>query len=170
MVAHVVGCDEPRLRSFLDDELPDRERVALAGHLESCAESSDGPTHTTIQGSGVAASKTCDVAGFNSVQIGSTFHSKITRGSTFKVTTSADDNILEHIQVIKTDRNLKIGLESGSYSLKTPLSAEITMPTIAGLDLSGATKTTVTGFDSERDVKTKVSGKKSRASTVSQRE
>jgi serine/threonine-protein kinase len=53
---------------------------------------------------------------------------------------------------------LKIGLESGSYSLKTPLTAEITLPTIAGLDLGGATKTTFHGFDSERDIRIKLSG------------
>jgi serine/threonine-protein kinase len=120
--------------------------------------SGDGPTRPMIKGSGVAASKTWDISGFDSIQIGSTFHARIARGASFKVTTSADDNILEHIRVIKIDRTLQVGLESGSYSLKTPLTAEITLPTIARLDLSGASKTTLNGFDSERDTEIKVSG------------
>jgi serine/threonine-protein kinase len=120
--------------------------------------SDDGVARPTIHGSGVTASKTWDVAGFDSIQIGSTFRTKITKGVVFKVTTSADDNILENIRVAKTDNTLKVGLESGSYQLENPLSAEITMPTIAALDLGGSSKTTLIGFDAERDIKTKLSG------------
>jgi len=220
MAARAFGSDEPRLRSLLDDQLPEHEQAVLADHLESCVyrrrlgrktvaamlvaviaavlvlgssvavqvgggaapsggtvvtgntgilagqngpsitiiTAGDDPARPIIQGSGVAATKTWDVAGFDSVQIGSTFHTKIAKGSSFKVTTTADDKILQHIRVVKVDRTLKIGLESGSYSLKSPLGAEITMPTIAGLDLSGASKTALTGFDSERDIRIKLSG------------
>jgi serine/threonine-protein kinase len=120
--------------------------------------SGDGAARPMIQGSGVAASKTWDVAGFDAIEIGSTFHTKITKGTSFKVITSADDNILEHIRVSKSRNTLVVGLESGSYQLKTPLSAEITMPVIAALDLSGASKTTLAGFESERDLKVMLSG------------
>ena len=98
------------------------------------------------------------MAGFDAISIGATFHAKITRGASFKIITAADDNILAHIRVSKTGGALQIGLESGSYQLKTPLTADITMPAIAALDLSGASKTTLAGFDSERELKVKLSG------------
>ncbi len=120
--------------------------------------SGDSNAKPMITGSGVAGTKTWDVAGFDAIEVGSTFQAKITKGATFKVTTTADDNVLEHIRVAKTGSALTIGLESGSYQLKKPLAAEITMPTIARLDLGGATRTTLAGFDSERDLKVKVSG------------
>src|SRR5271165_4518241 len=38
MVARTFQCDVERLKSFLDDDLPEREQVDLNDHLETCAE------------------------------------------------------------------------------------------------------------------------------------
>ena len=72
-----------------------------------------GPAAGAIIGSGNPASKVWDVADFNEVKIGSTFRAEITKGDGFKVTTSSDDNVVEHIRVVKEGKTLKIGLESG---------------------------------------------------------
>ena len=37
MVARPFHCDETRLRSLLDDEMPDLEQAELNDHLETCA-------------------------------------------------------------------------------------------------------------------------------------
>ena len=37
MVSRHFPCDESRLRSFLDDDLPELEHAQLAGHLDTCA-------------------------------------------------------------------------------------------------------------------------------------
>ena len=37
MVAQSFRCDESRLKSFLDDELPEREHARIGDHLETCA-------------------------------------------------------------------------------------------------------------------------------------
>ena len=118
----------------------------------------DGESKETIVGSGTLAAKTWDLAGFDRVQVKSTFQAEITKGTTFKVTTTADDNVLPHIQVVKEGTTLKIGLDRGSYRLKSPLKAEITLPTLVGLEIGGASKGTLKGFQSERELKAKVSG------------
>ena len=82
-------------------------------------------------GSGNPAVKTWDFADFNRVQINSTFRAEITKGTAFKVTTTADDNVLPHVRVIKEGTTLKITLASGSYRLKDHPKAEITLPTLA---------------------------------------
>jgi serine/threonine-protein kinase len=119
-----------------------------------------------ITGSGVAASKTWDVRDFDSVQIGSTFRARISQGAAYQVTTSADDNILDHIRVAKEGSLLKIGLESGSYSVRSPLTAEITLPALVALDLSGASDTTIAGFESDKDFKLKLSGASKLGGTI----
>src|SRR4051794_38979394 len=37
MASRLFSCDESRLRSFLDDDLPELEHARLAGHLDTCA-------------------------------------------------------------------------------------------------------------------------------------
>jgi serine/threonine-protein kinase len=37
MVARAFPCDAHRLKSFLDDDLPEREQIELSDHLESCS-------------------------------------------------------------------------------------------------------------------------------------
>ena len=77
-----------------------------------------------IVGSGKPVEKTWDVAGFSRLQIRSTIHAKITKGSSFKVTTTADDNVLPFVKVEKDGDRLTIGLEKGhSFQLRKPLEA-----------------------------------------------
>jgi hypothetical protein len=111
-----------------------------------------------IIGSGIPGTKTWDIVGFDKVQIRSTFRADITKGPDFKVTTTADDNVLAHINVVKDGTTLVISLDQGSYRLKTPLKAAITLPTIMGIDISGASKGTLNGFQSERALAVRLSG------------
>jgi hypothetical protein len=112
-----------------------------------------------IVGSGKSVVKTWDIGGFSRMQIRSTFHATISKGKTFKVTTTADDNIIPFVIVEKVKDVLMIGLERGhSFRLKKPLEAEIVLPALAGVDLSGACQGELKGFESEKDVNIHVSG------------
>jgi serine/threonine-protein kinase len=119
-----------------------------------------------IVGSGQSATKTWDVSGFTGVKIESTFRAEIIKGEGFKVITSADDNILEHLRVVKEGAMLRVGLEKGSYQLKTPLKAEITLPALEDLGVSGASKSSVTGFRSDAKFRVDVSGASSLDGTI----
>ena len=119
-------------------------------------QSSDAPL---IAGSGKPAAKTWEIAGFTRMQISSTFHASISKGKTFKVTVTADDNVLPLVQVTREGDSLEIRLENGhSFRLSKPLEAEIVLPTLAGLKLSGASEGILKGFDSEKDVEIELSG------------
>ncbi len=111
-----------------------------------------------IVGSGKPASKSWDIADFTKVQVRSTFSAEITKGTRFKVTTTADENVLDKIRVTKDGSTLKISLSDGNYSLKTPLKAEVTMPSLTGLAVGGALTSTIKGFESEKEIAINVSG------------
>ena len=104
------------------------------------------------------AVRTWDVADFDRVQVRSTFQAEIIKGTGFKVTTSADDNVLPRIKVVKEGTTLKISIDRGSYRLKSPLKAEITLPSLAGIDIGGASKGLLKGFQSERELSLKITG------------
>jgi serine/threonine protein kinase len=111
-----------------------------------------------IIGSGVSSTKTWDLVGFDHVHVTSTFRAAIVKGTTFKVVTTGDDNVLPYVRVVKEGTTLHLSLASGSYRLKKPLAAEITLPALIGLDIGGASRGALTGFDSEPELTVKLSG------------
>ncbi len=112
-----------------------------------------------IVGSGVANSKAWEVADFSAVSIESAFHADIIKGDGFRVITSSDDNILDHIRVVKEGTLLKVGVDHNlRYRTKTPLHVEITLPKLSQLSLSAATQASLKGFNAEQDIKLSLGG------------
>ncbi|MFC1987374.1 GIN domain-containing protein [Chloroflexota bacterium] len=112
---------------------------------------------------GKIVSEEKDFTNFTSVDIEGAFEVKITQAASFKTTVSADENFFDYIAVSKTDDTLRIYLNPHhtftdfTLGAKT-MKAEITMPNLRGLRLSGATKATITGFKSPDDFNLEVSG------------
>jgi hypothetical protein len=95
---------------------------------------------------------------FNSVDISSAFTVDITQSNSYSLTITANQRIMDQIQV-KQDGNLltidvKPGAILGSFNAK----AQITMPKLEKVTLSAATRGTATGFNSEEPFNAKVSG------------
>lgn len=131
--------------------------VCVAGLLAACGPSGG----TTITGSGNVVSREEQITGFEKLESGWAFHIEITQGETFKVVVRVDDNLLEHVQVSKQDSTLFIGLKEGSRQLNikdATLEATITMPALAGLELSGASRANVSGFESTSSFDVVLSG------------
>src|SRR5262249_8859610 len=114
----------------------------------------------TIVGSGQPATKRWDLADFTAVAIGNAFRATGTRADRFEVTVTADDNVLEHVQVAKDGPRLMVQLENGwTYRLRPDtLKVSITLPHLEAIDLSGATRGTLEGFASDRAFRARVSG------------
>ncbi|MHB1414348.1 MAG: head GIN domain-containing protein [Chloroflexota bacterium] len=110
-----------------------------------------------VSGSGKAVTKDMNISDFTKVDASNNFKVQITRGSSYKVTVTTDDNIVDHLDVRKDGQTLVLALQSGSYSNIT-LQANVTMPDLQGLRLSGATNGTVEGFNSQSSVDIGVSG------------
>ena len=120
-----------------------------------------------------------DFDNFTIVSVGHAFEVKITQSSTYRINITADEYVsvsetgkdeytreltFDYIQVTKTDNTLTIGLKPGyTYQpahLLRPLvlRAEIEMPELHELSLSGATHGTVESFTSSHELVLVVSG------------
>ena len=110
-------------------------------------------------GSGNLVTEEFEFSDFTRVEVGGAFEVEIVQADSYRVSVTADDNLFEYIKVSKQGETLKIGLKLLPLRpLFTTLRAEISMPQIYDLDLSGATKGTVSGFSSTENLDTELSG------------
>jgi len=110
------------------------------------------------KGSGNLKTEEMDFSGFNRVEISSAFEVAVVQSDSYSVSITADDNLFKYVDVSKEGETLKIGLKTVTLVWPATLKAEITMPQLRGLDLSGATRGTVSGFSSTENLDTEVSG------------
>jgi hypothetical protein len=107
-----------------------------------------------------------DFSDFTIVDIGSAFEAEITQSNSAEITQSnsysikitADENIMEHIQVSKTGETLSISIKPGILIQAVTLKADITMPELHELRFSGATHGIATGFSSPHNLTLTLSG------------
>lgn len=111
-----------------------------------------------IAGSGNVTERSYNVADFNGLRIASSFNVDVTHGNEFAVTVSADDNLLDFVEVKVDDGTLAIGLKEGTATSNATLNAAVTMPAIASLDQSGASRVTLTGFGAQPDFAASLGG------------
>ena len=118
-----------------------------------------GCSQIPITGSGNVVTQEVPITGFDKVDISYSFDVKLSQGESFSVVIRADDNLVEHLQVVKQGSTLKIGLKPNSPDIRSAtLQAEITMPELTGLDLSGSSQVTITGFKSAQALVVDASG------------
>jgi len=83
---------------------------------------------------------------FTAVEVGWAFELTVTQSSSYSVVISADEKIFDNIEVTQTGNTLIINHKSGIDFSALPRKAEISMPDINKLILSGATRGTAEGF------------------------
>jgi Putative auto-transporter adhesin, head GIN domain len=108
---------------------------------------------------GTQKTETFPYTDFTQVEVSSAFQVTITESETYSIKVTAGERIFDRIQVNKTGETLKIGtlpitVFLGSFDAK----AEITMPALNKLDLSGATQATVSGFSTTESFAATVTG------------
>jgi hypothetical protein len=99
-----------------------------------------------------------DFSGFTAVEVGDAFEVSITQSSSYSVIITADEKIIDKVEVTQAENTLKIGLEPGSYLGNFVRKAEITMPELDSLIISGATSGTAEGFSSSNQFVLGLSG------------
>jgi hypothetical protein len=105
-----------------------------------------------ITGSGNVVTQEEAISGFDKVEVSHTFNVDISQGETFSVVVNMDDNLLQYLEVVKQGSTLKIGLKTDRISRDSTLEAEVTLPGLTGLNLSGASHANITGFKSTKDI------------------
>ena len=95
---------------------------------------------------GTPRTETMTFTDFTTIEAGSAFQVTITESESYSVKITAGERIFDRIQVTQTGEILKIETMPitvfGAFDAK----AEIAMPRLSRLDISGATRATVTGF------------------------
>ncbi len=122
-----------------------------------------GCTQIPITGSGNVVTQEEPISGFDKVDISHSFEVNISQGESFSVIIRVDDNLVEHLQVVKQGSTLKIGLNPNrNYTIRNAtMQAEVTMPELTGLDLSSASHANITGFKSIKDLSVDLSSSSS---------
>ncbi len=123
--------------------------MMVAGLLTSC---------TVVVGSGNLKTENMDFIDFTGVDIGGAFEVEIVQSDSFSVSITADENLFDYIQVYKHGSTLKISVQPAVIFRSTTQRAEISMPELFNLELSGASCGTITGFESVDDLDIEVSG------------
>ena len=95
---------------------------------------------------------------FTEVEIGSAFEFEIDQSSSYSISVTADDNVMDYVQVSQVGQTLKIGLRRFISIGPVTLRASVTMPQLHGLTASGASRGTISGFSSTENMNITVSG------------
>jgi hypothetical protein len=98
-------------------------------------ESSSSPN--VVQGSGIAATEARELAGFSSVELAGSNNVAVRVGGKQSVLVRADDNLLRLVTTQVQAGTLVIG-NTGNFTAKSPMSVEITVPSLETLTLSGS--------------------------------
>jgi hypothetical protein len=96
-------------------------------------------------GSGEIVTQEMDFTGFDKLDVSQGFNVEVNQGDDFSVIIRVDDNLVEFLQVEKVGDTLKIGLEGDRIYTTSNLRAEVTMPSLTGLEASGGSDVTVSG-------------------------
>ncbi|MBA7679861.1 hypothetical protein ES703_88166 [subsurface metagenome] len=125
--------------------------------LSGCATTEPGKS------SGDVITEAKDFTGFTRVAVEGTFDVNITRSDTYSILISADTDFYDYVAVTKEGDTLRIYLNprhtfTDFTRLAKTLKAEITMPALYELQLSGASDGSVSGFKSSDDFNLGVSG------------
>jgi len=93
--------------------------------------------------------QTITYSGFTAVDVGSAFKVTITQSDNYSVIITANEKIFDRIEVIQNGNTLKIDVQPGTtFTGISNLAAQITMPELNSVVLSGATHGTASGFRS----------------------
>jgi hypothetical protein len=117
------------------------------------------PLGTQLVASGPLVTKEYDLGSFTAVDAGSAFQVEITRSAGYRVSVTVNESLVERLEVNVSGNTLHIGLKPG-YGITgaATMKAQVAMPVLTGLDLSGATHTILSGFKSDKNLSAKVSG------------
>lgn len=109
-------------------------------------------------GSGNLETQAYTFANFTRVEISSPFEFEVKQSNLYSVNVTADDNLVDYVQVTQQGQTLKIRLRGITNLRLVTLRASVTMPQLNGLTVSGASRGTVADFTSTEELNITVSG------------
>jgi len=125
--------------------------LLTSGLLTSCAV-------VKVEGSGNLINKTFEFSDFTVVKVENGIHVELNHSSTFNLEITADDNVMEYIEVNKSGDTLRIRPKGNTAFRSATMTAKVTMPNLYKLELSGGSMAEITGFNSSHDLSVRLSG------------
>jgi Putative auto-transporter adhesin, head GIN domain len=104
-----------------------------------------GSAGSGIQGSGVGATQTRTVARFSGLELAGSNKVTVVVGAPQSVIVRADSNLISHVTTHVVAGTLVIA-DTGSFTTRTPMSVEVSVPSLTMLNLSGSGQLAVTGI------------------------
>jgi D-alanyl-D-alanine carboxypeptidase len=111
-----------------------------------------------ILGSGDLTTRNFDFSDFTSVVARSGFQLELVQSSTFGVEVTADDNVMDYIDVGISGNTLSIGPQWNRSLRSVTLRAKLTMPDLYEIRLSGGSQASISGFSSSHHLSVGLSG------------
>ena len=112
-----------------------------------------------VIGSGNLETEEYAFANFTRVEISSAFEFEIKQSGSYSINVTADDNVIDRVQISQDGQTLKIRVGGVPTSFRSvTLKALVTMPQLGGLTVSGATRGIVSNFNCTEAVSIAVSG------------
>jgi putative autotransporter adhesin-like protein len=120
--------------------------AAIGVALPGC---SGGASSSGMQGSGTAATQTRTVARFSSLDLAGTNKVTVVVGGPQSVVVHADSNLIGRVTTRVKAGTLIID-DTGSFTIRSPMSVEVSVPSLAALKLSGTGMISVSGIKAQR--------------------
>ena len=111
-----------------------------------------------IIGSGNLTTRNFNLSDFTEIAAQSGFQLELVQSSNFSVEVTADDNVMDYIDVYKSGNTLKIRPQWNRSFRSVTLIAKITMPDLYEIKLSGGSRASISGFSSSHDLSVGLSG------------
>jgi hypothetical protein len=113
-----------------------------------------------VQGSGYLTTSSYGFSGFSTISASQTCKVHVVPDTTYSVRVTCDDNLLPYLEVRNNGAgSVQIGLASGNNYHGITFNAEVHLPVLVGLDLSGASEARAEpGFSSTQPLEVIVSG------------
>ncbi len=108
-----------------------------------------GTAGSTVRGSGVAATQTRTVAGFTGIDLAGSNKVEVVAGGRQSVVVHADSNLIGHVTTRVVAGTLVIG-DRGSFTTRSPMSVQVSVPSLTAVTLSGDGMISVSGIRAQR--------------------
>jgi putative autotransporter adhesin-like protein len=122
--------------------------VALAAIVATLLASGKSPVFGP-QGSGIPATQSRVLPRFSSVDLAGSNQVTVDVGGSQSVVVHADSNLLGHVTTHVVAGTLVIGT-TGTFSARSPMNVQVSMPALAAVTLSGSGEISVNGIDQPR--------------------
>jgi Putative auto-transporter adhesin, head GIN domain len=108
-----------------------------------------GSAGSGVQGSGIAATQARAVARFGGVDLAGSNQVTVVVGPRQSVVVHADSNLISHVTTQVVAGTLVVA-DTGSFTTRTPMNVEVSVPSLTALNLSGSGQLSVTGINEPR--------------------